>query len=261
MKRLQISIRSKQKNLSCLFFVPSPLALLHITSISSRVRFTTSTMNLANAAASTSKKASPKTKASKPAAGATSTTEEDEKFSAYVKETYRESVRKVTSCLQRKGVYRVTMEWTGEVLSVKKCKLSVPGPNEFFIVVRQKGKLPNFGNFRALTEQQRNVAGCIRDDIVKIGKLSEQTREIAATAEHAFVEKEANKRVQELQAEWGTLPESDAERQARVDRKKKAEMEKKRKEIEDLMKELDEAPSFEDLMKEEKLKTAGGNNL
>ena len=38
-------------------------------------------------------------------------------------------------------------------------------------------------------------------------------------------------------------------------------MEKKRKEIEDLMKELDEAPSFEDLMKEEKLKTAGGNNL
>lgn len=209
-------------------------------------------MNLVTATGKSAKGA-PKT-----AEASTTGPEEDEKFNAYVKETYRESVRKITSCLQKKGVYRVTMEWTGEVLSVKKSKLSAPGPNQFFVIVREKGKVPSFGNFRALTEQQRNVAGCIRDDIVKIEKISEQTRQIAESATLDFVEKEANKRVQELKDTWGTLPESDSERKARAEKQKKAEKLAKQKEIDDLMKELDEAPSFQDLLKEEKLKMENG---
>ena len=75
------------------------------------------------------------TKANRSVAESGSGQDDNKKFNAYVKEMYIESVRKITSCLKRKGVYCVTMEWTGVVLSVKKCKLSTPGPNQFFIIV------------------------------------------------------------------------------------------------------------------------------
>ncbi len=85
------------------------------------------------------------------ASGRPETPQEVEERNRYAKVVYDNNLKMINKTIQKKGIFRVTMNSYGEVILIEKTTACRPLPGTFTLICKGLEKNPEFGSFDALT--------------------------------------------------------------------------------------------------------------
>lgn len=156
-----------------------------------------------------------------------------------------ETIRK-----DRRGLYRVMMDSSGLIISIKACRLGPPQHDTFTVYVPGKSQKPKFGSFNCLRGFQPDIAKQLERDISTILHSNEVATVLQMTGS-PVLDKTGQKNVHELEKRFGQLPKASIQRYSDQEKERRLVLEQDAEQKEKVWNE--HVPDFYQVLEEERV--------